>query len=63
MQINPFLSPVQTQVQVGQEHPHKTKYTETNRKVFGEEPQAHGPKKKFPAQSTNGLCSKIKKYK
>ena len=48
------------QVQVGQVPPHKTRYTETNRKVSREEPQAHGHRGKIPEQNTNGLCSKIK---
>ena len=43
-----------------QEPPHKTRYTETNRKESGEEPGAHGHKGKFPEQNTNSLCSKIK---
>ena len=39
--------------------PHKIRYTETNRRENGEEPQTHGHRRKFPEQSTNGLCSKI----
>ena len=40
--------------------PHKTRYTETNRKESGEEPQGHGHRGKFPEENTNSLCSKIK---
>ena len=50
------------QVQVDQEPPHKTRYTETNRKESGEEPWAHGHKGEFPEQNTYSLCSKIKNW-
>ena len=49
-----------TQVQVDQGPPHKARYTETNRRESGEEPQTHRNKGNFPDQNTNGLCSKIK---
>ena len=39
--------------------PHKTRYTESNNRENGEEPQAHGHRGKFPEQNTNGLYSKI----
>jgi hypothetical protein len=53
------------QIQVDQGPPHKTRYTETNKKKkkeeeSGKEPQAHGHRVKFPEQNTNSLCSKIK---
>ena len=32
MQINPYLYPYKAPVQVNQEPPHKTKYTESNRR-------------------------------
>jgi hypothetical protein len=47
---------------VDQGPPHKTRYTETNRKESGEEPQAHGHKGNFPEQNTNSLCSKFKNF-
>ena len=40
MQIDPFLSPcTKPHVQVDQGPPHKTRYTESNRRESGEEPQ------------------------
>jgi hypothetical protein len=39
--------------------PHKTRYTEMNRKERGEKPQINGYRGKFPEQNTNDLCSKI----
>ena len=36
-----------------QEPTHKTRYTETNRKESGEEPQAHGHRANFPEQNTD----------
>jgi hypothetical protein len=42
--------------------PHKTRYTETNRKESGEELQAHGHRGKFPEQNTNSLCSQLLSY-
>jgi hypothetical protein len=50
---------VQAQVQVDQGPPHETRYTETNRRKSGEEPQTHWHRGNFPEQNTNGLCSKI----
>jgi hypothetical protein len=44
---------VQTQVQEDQGPPHKSRYTETNRKESGH-------RGKFSEQNTNGLRSKIK---
>ena len=55
--IDPFLSPC---IKVDQGLPHKTKYTEYNRRKVEEEPQTQGHRKKFPEQNTKGLCSKIK---
>ena len=40
--------------------PHKTRYTETNRRKGGEEPGTQGHRGKFSEQNTNGLFSKIK---
>ena len=40
--------------------PHETRYTETNRKVSGEEPQAPEHRASFTKQNTHGLWSKIK---
>ena len=42
--------------------PHKTRYTETNKKESGEEPQADRHRGNFPKQNTNSLCSKIKNW-
>jgi hypothetical protein len=50
------------QVQVDQEPPHKTRYTETNRKSSREEPLAHGHRGNFLEQNTNSLFSKIKNW-
>ena len=50
------------QVQLDQGPPHKTRYTETNRKESGEEPGAHGYRGDFPEQDTNSLCPKIKNW-
>ena len=44
------------QFQVDQGPPHKTKYTETNRRESGEKPQTRGHRGKFPEQNTNCLC-------
>jgi hypothetical protein len=48
------------QVKVDKGPPHKTGYTENNRKESGKEPQAHGHRGKFTEQNNNSLCSKIK---
>jgi hypothetical protein len=42
-----MISVYKTQVQVDQGPPHKTRYTETNRRESGEEPQTHGLRDKF----------------
>jgi hypothetical protein len=55
-----LISLYKAQVQVDQGPPHKIRYTETNRKESGEEPQAHGHREKFPEQNISSLCSKIK---
>jgi hypothetical protein len=47
------------QVQSDQGPPHKTRYTETNRKLSGGILQTHGHRGKFPEQNTNGLCSEV----
>jgi hypothetical protein len=59
MQIYPFLSPVQSSSPRDQGPPHKTRYTETNKRESREEPLTHGYRGNFPKQNTNGLCSKI----
>jgi hypothetical protein len=56
--IDPFLFPY-TKFKVNQGSPHKTRYTETNRRKGGEEPWTHGHRGKIPEQNTSGLCSKI----
>jgi hypothetical protein len=47
-----------SQVQVDQEHPHKTRYTESNRRESRKEPHTHWQRGKFPGQNTNGSSSK-----
>jgi hypothetical protein len=42
-----LISLYKAQVQVDQQHPHKTRDTETNRKEITEEPQAHGAREIF----------------
>ena len=39
--------------------PHKTRYTESNRRESGEKPGIHGHKGNFPEKKTNDLFSKI----
>jgi hypothetical protein len=56
--IHPYLL-AQTQVQVDQGLPHKTRDTETYRRESEEKPQTYGHRGTFPEQNTNGLCSKI----
>ena len=61
IQIDPFfITLYKDKVQMDQGPPYKTKYTGSNRKKSGEEPQTHGYRGKFLEQNTNGLCSKIK---
>ena len=57
-----LISLHKVQVQVDQGPPHKTKYTETNRKVSGEDHWVQGHKGKLPEQNTNSLWSKIKNW-
>ena len=45
--IHSYL-PVQSSSQVDQGPPHKTRYTESNRRESGEEPGAHGHRGNFP---------------
>ena len=54
-----LISLYKAQVQVDQGPPHKTRYTETNRRESRGKPRTHGHSGKFPEQNTNGLCSKI----
>ena len=51
-----LISLYKAQVQVDRGPPHKTIYTESNKRENGEEPRTHGHKGKFPEQTTNGLC-------
>ena len=39
--------------------PHKTRYTESNRRESVEKPRTHGHRGKVLEQNTNDLCSKI----
>jgi hypothetical protein len=53
MQIDPFLSPFKKpQVQVDQGPPHKTRYTETNRRESRVELQIHGHWESFLKRTT-----------
>jgi hypothetical protein len=49
---------------VDQGPPHKTRYTESNRKESGKEPQTHGHRDNFPEQNTNDFAvrSRIDKW-
>jgi len=47
---------VKHQVQVDLGPPHKTRYSETNRRESGEKPRIHGHRGKFSEQNANGLC-------
>ena len=55
-----LISLYKAQGQVDQGPPQNTRYIETYRGESGEEPQAHGHRRKFPEQNINSLCSKIK---
>jgi hypothetical protein len=44
---------------VNQGPPHRTRYTESNKRENQEEPQIRGHMGKFPEQNTNGLCSEF----
>jgi hypothetical protein len=56
-----FITLQKAQIQVNQGPQHKTKYTESNRRESGKEPQTHWGRGKFPEQNTNGSGSKITK--
>jgi hypothetical protein len=60
--VSILISLCKTQVQVDQRPPHKTRYTETNRKESEKEPRAHGHRENLPKQNSNSLCSKIDKW-
>jgi hypothetical protein len=47
-----LISLDKAQVQVDQGPPHKTRYTETDRRKSGEEPGAHGHRGNFPEQTS-----------
>jgi hypothetical protein len=55
-----LISLCKVQVQVDQELPHKTRYTESNRRESRERPLTQGQRGTFPEQNINGLCSKLK---
>ena len=61
--IHSYL-PVQVQVQVDQGPPHKTKYTESNRRESGETPRTHGHRENFSEQTpvAYALRSRIDKW-
>ena len=50
-------------LQLDQGPPHKTKYTEANRRKSGEEPHTRGHWGNFPEHNTNSLCCKMKSQK
>ena len=50
-----LISLYKTQVKMDEGLPHKTRYSENNRKESGEEPQAHGHRGKFPEENTNSF--------
>jgi hypothetical protein len=50
-----LISLYKGQVQVDQGSPHKTRYSETNRKESGEELRAHGHRGIFPEQNNQKL--------
>jgi len=54
-----LISLYKAPVQGDQGPPHKTWYTEINRRESGEEPWKHRNREIFPEQNTNGSCSKI----
>ena len=54
-----LISLYKAQGQVDQGPPHKTRYTEANRKVSGKEPQGHGHRGICPEQNTNSRYSLI----
>jgi hypothetical protein len=45
--------------EVDQGPPHKTRYTDSDRRESGEEPRTHEHRGKTPEQNSNGLCSKM----
>ena len=57
-----FVTLHKTQVQVDQGPPHKTRYTESNRRENEKEFQTHYYGGKFPTENSNGLGSKIKNW-
>jgi hypothetical protein len=58
MQIDPFFF-YKAQVQVDQGTPHKTRYTESNKKRKWRRALNTWAQGKIPEQNTNGLCYKI----
>ena len=57
-----LVSLYKAKVHMDQRPPHKTRYTETNRKEGGKEPGAHGHRGNFLEQNTISFCSKIKNW-
>ena len=64
MEIDPFLSPLQTLIQMDQGPPHKTRYTESNRGESGEKSPTHGTGEIFLNRTpvAYGLRSRINKW-
>jgi len=54
-----IFSLYKAQVQVDKGPPHKTSYTESNRRENGKEPWTHWRRGNFPEPNTNGSGSKI----
>jgi hypothetical protein len=60
MQIDPYLSPCTKLKYKWIKNLHiKTRYTESNRRESGKEPQTHWHRGIFPEQNTSGSGSKI----
>jgi hypothetical protein len=59
-----LISLYKAQVYIDQEPPHKTRYTESNRRESWEEPQRHGPEENFLNRTpmTYALRSRIDKW-
>ena len=55
-----FVTLHKAQLQVDQGPQNKTRYTESNIRESGKDPQTHWHRTKFPKQNSNGSGSKIK---
>jgi hypothetical protein len=51
--------PVQSSNPSGSRSPHKTIYTEFNKKETEGKPQTHGHRGKVPEQNNNGVCQEL----